>query len=50
MKKVINESDIKKANNIERCRMLIAIIKGEAVYVKEVRKWKMKLEKLFIKF
>lgn len=27
MKKVINEEDIRKANNVERCRLLIAIIK-----------------------
>ena len=27
MKKIISDKDIKKANNIERCRMLIAIIK-----------------------
>lgn len=27
MKKVINENDIKKANNIERCQILLTIIK-----------------------
>lgn len=27
MKKVVNEQDIKKASNIERCQILIAIIK-----------------------
>lgn len=27
MKKVINEQDIRKASNIERCKFLIAIIK-----------------------
>lgn len=27
MKKIISDKDIKKANNTERCRMLIAIIK-----------------------
>ena len=27
MTKVINENDIRKASNIERCRILIAIIK-----------------------
>lgn len=37
MKKVINESDIKKANNIERCRMLIAIIKGQAIYTQDIK-------------
>ncbi len=37
MKKVINESDIKKANNIERCRMLIAIIRGQAIYTQDIK-------------
>lgn len=27
MKRVINEEDIRKANNLERCKLLIAIIK-----------------------
>lgn len=27
MKKVINEEDIRKSNDLERCRLLIAIIK-----------------------
>lgn len=27
MKKVINENDIKKANNAERCELILAIIK-----------------------
>lgn len=27
MKKVINEQDIRKVNNVERCRMILAIIK-----------------------
>ncbi len=27
MKKVINEEDIRKANNLERCRLILAIIK-----------------------
>ena len=35
MKKVINEKDIRRANNIDRCRLLIAIIKGQAIYTKE---------------
>lgn len=38
MKKIISEKDIKKADNIERCRLLLKIIKGEAVYTKEVKK------------
>lgn len=37
MRKVINESDIKKANNIERCRMLIAIIRGQAIYTQDIK-------------
>ena len=37
MKKVINESDIKKANNIQRCRMLIAIIRGQAIYTQDIK-------------
>ena len=27
MKEVINEEDIKEANNVERCKMILAIIK-----------------------
>lgn len=27
MKKVINDEDIKKSNNIERCQIILAIIK-----------------------
>lgn len=27
MKKVINENDIKKANNAEKCKLILAIIK-----------------------
>ena len=36
MKKIINEKDIRKASNIERCRILIAIIKGEAIYTQDI--------------
>ncbi len=32
MKKVINEQDIKNATNIERCQILLAIIKGQVIY------------------
>ena len=32
MKKIINEDDIKKANNIERCKLLLMIIKEQAIY------------------
>lgn len=37
MKKVISKNDIKKANNIERCRMIILIIKGQAIFKSEVK-------------
>ena len=56
MKKVINEEDIRKATNIERCKMILAIIKGQAIYTQDIKThwgdeiWKMKLEKLFIEF
>ena len=37
MKKVINEEDIRKANNIERCQLLLKIIKGQAVYTQDIK-------------
>ena len=37
MKEVINEEDIRKANNIERCQLLLKIIKGQAVYTQDIR-------------
>lgn len=37
MKKVINEKDIKKANNLERCRLLLMIIKGQAIYTQDIK-------------
>lgn len=37
MKKIINEEDIRKANNIQRCEMLIAIIKGQAIYMQDIK-------------
>lgn len=37
MKKIICEEDIRKANNIERCEMLIAIIKGQAIYTQDIK-------------
>lgn len=37
MKKVINEDDIRKADNAERCRLLLAIIRGEAVYTQDIK-------------
>lgn len=36
MKKIINEKDIREASNIERCRILIAIIKGQAIYTQDI--------------
>lgn len=37
MKKVINENDIRRASNIERCRMFLAIIKGQAIYTQDIK-------------
>ena len=37
MSKVINEEDIRKSSNIERCRLLIAIIKGQAIYTQDIK-------------
>ena len=37
MKKIINEENIRKASNIERCRMLVAIIKGQAIYTQDIK-------------
>lgn len=37
MKIVINEEDIKKANDIERCQILIKIIRGQAVYTQDIK-------------
>lgn len=35
MKKVINENDIRKSNNLERCQMILAIIKRTSnIYTK----------------
>lgn len=34
MKKIIKEQDIRKASNVERCKLIIAIIKGQAIYTK----------------
>lgn len=33
MKKIITKKDIKNANRIERIQMLLAIIKGQAIYL-----------------
>lgn len=37
MKKVINEEDIRKANNQERCKLLLMIIKGQAIYTQDIK-------------
>lgn len=37
MKKVINEEDIRKANNLERCRLLLMIIKEQAIYTQDIK-------------
>ncbi len=37
MKKVINEEDIRKASNIERCKMMIAIIMQKAIYTQDIK-------------
>lgn len=37
MRKVINEEDIRKANNIERCQMIIAIVKQEVIYTQDIK-------------
>lgn len=37
MKKVINENDIRNANNVERCKLLLAIIRGEVVYTQDIK-------------
>lgn len=37
MKKVINKQDIRKANNLERCRMIIKIINRQVKYTKDTK-------------
>lgn len=37
MKKVINEEDIRKANNLERCRLLLMIIQGQVIYTQDIK-------------
>ncbi len=34
MEKIISEDALKKANNIEKCQILLSIIKGQARYSK----------------
>lgn len=35
MKKIIKETEFKGANDIDKCKMIIQIIKGQAIYTKE---------------
>lgn len=37
MKKVINEEDIRKANDLERCQMILAIIKKQTIYTQDLK-------------
>lgn len=37
MKKVVNEEDIRKADNIERCKILLELIKGQAIYTQDLK-------------
>jgi hypothetical protein len=37
MRKVINEEDIRKATKEEKCKMMIAIIKGIAIYTQDLK-------------
>ena len=37
MKRVINEEDIRKASDIERCKLLVVIIKGQAIYTQDIK-------------
>lgn len=34
MKKIIKEKEFKKANNIEKCKLILQIIKGQAIYTR----------------
>ena len=37
MKIVINEEDIRKSNNLERCKLLLMIIRGQAIYTQDIK-------------
>lgn len=37
MKRVINEEDIRKASDIDRCKLLVMIIKGQAIYTQDIK-------------
>lgn len=34
MKKIIKETELKNASNIEKCKLILQIIKGQAIYKK----------------
>lgn len=34
MKKIIKEKEFKKASNIEKCKLILQIIKGQAIYTR----------------
>lgn len=34
MKKIIKEKELKNASNIEKCKLILQIIKGQAIYTK----------------
>lgn len=37
MKRVINEEDIRKASDIDRCKLLVMVIKGQAIYTQDIK-------------
>lgn len=37
MKKIIEKKDIKEANNVQRCKMILQIIKGQAIYTQDIK-------------
>ncbi len=34
MKKIIKETELKKANNVDKCKLILQIIRGQAIYTK----------------
>lgn len=34
MKKIIKETELKNASNIEKCKLILQIIKGQAIHTK----------------
>lgn len=37
MKRIIRDADIRKANDIERCKILLELIKGQAIYTQDLK-------------